>query len=377
MMRLFSVMLLAICVPLLAAAQTQPDASMLSTLRLRFIGPATMSGRVTDVAVLESDPTTIYIASATGGVWKTTDNAITVTPVFEKQSVHSVGALGLFQGDPNVVWVGTGEATNRQSSGWGDGIYKSTDGGRTWANMGLPESGHIARIVTHPTNRDNVYVAVPGKLWAPNAERGLYKTSDGGRSWQLVLKGDQDTGVTEVAMDPSEPNVIYAATYQRRRQAFGFVGGGPGSALWKSTDAGATWNKLTAGLPTGILGRIGISIYRRNPNVVYVSVEQGARYTSSVSYEQRLGGIFRSDDKGNTWRRMGDYNPRPAYSSKLLVDPNDERRLYQVQYSVSDDSGDTWREPRQTLLGDDRIFWVAPTDSRLVVSGEDGGCGIS
>src|SRR5215208_1059512 len=229
---------LAVFTAIPAAAQVA-DSAMLSTFRFRFIGPATMSGRITDVAVLESDPTTIYIASATGGVWKTTDNAITVTPVFEKQSVHSVGALGLFQGDPNVVWVGTGEATNRQSSGWGDGIYKSTDGGRTWTNTGLPESGHIARIVTHPTNPDVVYVAVPGKLWAPSAERGLYKSSDGGRSWQLVLKGNEDTGVTEVAMDPSDANTIYAATYQRRRQAFGFVGGGPGSALWKSTDAGA------------------------------------------------------------------------------------------------------------------------------------------
>ena len=359
-----------------SAAQT-PDSAMLSTVRFRFIGPATMSGRITDVAVYEADPTIIYIASATGGVWKTTDNAVTVTPVFEKQRVHSVGALGLFQGDPNVIWVGTGEATNRQSSGWGDGIYKSTDGGRSWTNMGLPESGHIARIATHPTNRDIVYVAVPGKLWGPSADRGLYKTADGGRTWQRVLQGNEDTGVTEIAMDPSDPNTLYAATYQRRRQAFGFVGGGPGSALWKSTDAGATWTKLTNGLPTGILGRIGISVYRKNPNVVYVSVEQGARYTSSVSYEQRLGGIFRSDDKGATWRKMGDHNPRPAYSSKLLVDPSDERRLYQVQYSVSDDSGHTWHEPRQTLHGDDRIIWVNPKDSRHVVKGDDGGFGIS
>src|SRR5512132_766290 len=376
-MRFHTVVLLALGATSFASAQTAPDSAMLSTLRFRFTGPATMSGRITDVAVLESDPTTMYVASATGGVWKTTDNAITMTPVFDKQSVHSVGALGVFQGDPNVVWVGTGEATNRQSSGWGDGIYKSTDGGRTWANMGLPESGHIARIVTHPTNRDVVYVAVPGKLWAPSAERGLYKTTAGGRSWQLVLKGNEDPGVTDVAMDPSDANTLYAATYQRRRQAFGFVGGGPGSSLWKSTDAGATWNKLSNGLPTGLLGRIGISVYRKNPNVVYVSVEQGARYTSSVSYEERRGGIFRSDDKGATWRKMGDYNPRPAYSSKLLVDPGDERRLYQVQYSVSDDSGHTWREPRQTLHGDDRIIWVDPKDSRHVVKGDDGGFGIS
>lgn len=361
-----------------AAAQTAPlDASMLSGIRFRSIGPASMSGRITDVAVLESDPTVMYIASATGGVWKTTDNATTLTSVFEKEKVHSVGALGLFQGDPDVIWVGTGEATNRQSSGWGDGIYKSVDGGKRWTNTGLPESGHIARIVTHPTNRDIVYAAVPGKLWGPSAERGLYKTVDGGRSWQLVLKGNEDTGVTDVAMDPSDANTLYAATYQRRRQAFGFVGGGPGSALWKSTDAGATWLKLSAGLPTGIVGRIGISVYRRNPDVVYVSVEQGRRYTSSVSYEERQAGIYRSGDKGATWRRMGDWNPRPGYSSKLTVDPSDERRLYQVQYSVSDDSGHTWREPKQTLHGDDRIIWVNPKDSRHLVKGDDGGLGIS
>ena len=377
-MRLLAAMLAVVCAASSAHAQpSAPDAGMLSTLGFRFVGPATMSGRVTDVAVLERDPTTMYVASATGGVWKTTDNAVTLTPVFERERVHSVGALGLFQGDPQVVWVGTGEATNRQSSGWGDGIYKSTDGGRTWANVGLPESGHIARIVTHPTNPEIVYVAVPGKLWGPSAERGLYRTADGGRTWQLVLKGDQDTGVTEVVMDPSDPNVLYAATYQRRRQAFGFVGGGPGSALWKSTDAGATWQRLTVGLPTGTLGRIGIAVYRRNPNVVYVSVEQGRRYTSSISYEEPQGGIYRSDDKGATWRRMGTHNPRPAYSSKLLIDPSDERRLYQVQYSVSDDSGHTWREPRQTLHGDDRVIWVNPKDSRHIVKGDDGGLGIS
>ncbi len=361
----------------LSAQQVRADSASLAGLRFRFIGPATMSGRITDLAVSESDPTLMYVASATGGVWKTIDNAVTMTPVFERERVHSVGAVALFQPDPDVVWVGTGEATNRQSSGWGDGIYKSTDGGRHWTNTGLAESGHIARIVTHPTDRDVVYVAVPGKLWAPSKERGLYKTTDGGRSWRRVLAGDEDTGVTEVAMDPSDPSTLYAATYQRRRQAFGFVGGGPGSALHKSTDGGATWTRLTAGLPTGIVGRIGISVYRKNPNVVYVSVEQGERYTSSTSYEQRRAGLYRSDDKGASWRHMSDYNPRPAYSSKLLVDPLDERRLYQVQYSVSDDSGHTWREPKQTLHGDDRIIWVNPRDSRHVVKGDDGGLGIS
>ncbi len=353
------------------------DESVLDRVRFRFIGPATMSGRITDLAVYEADPSLMYIASATGGVWKTTNNAVTMRPVFEREAVHSVGAVAVFQGDPNVVWVGTGEATNRQSTGWGDGIYRSDDGGATWRHSGLRESSHIARIVPHPTDRDIAYVAVQGNLWAPSAERGLYKTVDGGKSWRLVLTGNEDTGVTEVAMDPSNPEVLYAATYQRRRQAFGYVGGGPGSALFKSTDGGATWSKLTTGLPQGVVGRIGIAIYRKNPSVVYVSVEQGLRYTSSISYEQRLGGVYRSDNAGATWRQMGDWNPRPSYSSKLLVDPNDDARLYQVQYSVSTDSGKTWREPRQTLHGDDRIIWVNPRDSRHVVKGDDGGLGIS
>ncbi|MCU0623542.1 MAG: hypothetical protein MUF53_06710, partial [Gemmatimonadaceae bacterium] len=377
-MRLFvrAAAALSVLVPALAHAQYH-DADMLRRLRFRFIGPAVMSGRITDLAVYEADPSIMYVASATGGVWKTTNMAVTMTPVFEREAVHSVGAVAVFQGDPNLVWVGTGEATNRQSSGWGNGVYKSEDGGRTWRNTGLAEGRHVARLVTHPVNRDIVYAAVPGNLWAPNPERGLYKTSDGGRSWQLVLKGNEDTGVTEVALDPSNPDVLYAATYQRRRQAFGYVGGGPGSALWKSTDGGATWSRLSTGLPTGDWGRVGISVYRKQPNVVYVSVEQGRRYTSSISYEQRLGGVYRSADGGATWRFMGDWNPRPSYSSKLLVDPSDESRLYQVQYSVSDDSGKTWREPRQTLHGDDRIIWVNPRDSRHVVKGDDGGLGIS
>ncbi|MFN9213866.1 MAG: WD40/YVTN/BNR-like repeat-containing protein [Gemmatimonadota bacterium] len=366
----------AILAPVVAPAQYH-DAEMLERLRFRFIGPAVMSGRITDLAVYEADPAIMYVASATGGVWKTTNMAVTMTPVFERERVHSVGAVAVFQGDPNLVWVGTGEATNRQSSGWGDGVYKSEDGGRTWRNTGLAAGRHVARLVTHPTNRDVVYAAVPGNLWAPNPERGLYRTSDGGRSWQLVLAGNDDTGVTEVAMDPSNPDVLYAATYQRRRQAFGYVGGGPGSALWKTTDGGTTWRRLGNGLPAGPWGRVGISVYRRDPRVLYVSVEQGRRYTSSISYEQRLGGVYRSADGGASWRFMGDWNPRPSYSSKLLVDPSDESRLYQVQYSVSDDSGKTWREPRQSLHGDDRIVWVNPRDSRHVVKGDDGGLGIS
>ena len=364
----------AALIPLAAGAQGAPE---FSALRARSIGPANMSGRIVDIAVNESNPYEFYAGSATGGVWKTSDNGVIWKPVFEREAVHSVGALAVDQRDPRIVWVGTGEATNRQSSSWGDGLYKSTDGGATWRNVGLRNSRHIARVAIDPTNSDIVYVAVPGHLWGPNPDRGLYKSIDGGATWSLVLAKDEDTGAVDVAIDPSDPNIVYAALYQRRRAPFGFVGGGPGAGLYKSTDAGRTWRRLTSGLPDGQVGRIGISIYRKDPRVVYISLEQGERYTSSISYGKRLGGVFRSEDKGETWRRMSDWNPRPAYSSQIRVDPSDQSRIYMVQYSVSDDSGKTFVEPRQTLHGDDRVVWVDPKDSRHLIKGDDGGVGIS
>lgn len=361
--------------PLLAQGATVTDP--LAALRLRAIGPANMSGRITDIAVNETNPNEFYAAAATGGLWKTSDNGVTWTPVWENQSVNAIGTVTVDQRMPGTVWLGTGEATNRQSSGWGDGVYKSVDGGATWSHMGLRGTARIARIVVDPTNSDVVYVAAPGHLWGPNADRGLYKSVDGGRTWALILSRDENTGAVDVAIDPSDPRIVYAALYQHRRTPFGFVGGGPGSGLYKSTDAGATWTPVTNGLPSGTIGRTSISIYARDPRVVYVSIEQGLRYTSSISYGKRLGGVYRSDDKGQTWRFMSDWNPRPAYSSQLKVDPNDQSRLYAMQWSISDDSGKTWREPRQTLHGDDRMVWIDPRNSRHLIKADDGGVGIS
>jgi photosystem II stability/assembly factor-like uncharacterized protein len=363
----------------LADQAPRPTLDDLAPLTLRNIGPANMSGRFVDMAVVESDPYTFYVASSTGGMYKTTDNGITFAPVFEREGTHSLGDVDIFQPNPDIVWVGTGERANRQSSSWGDGVYKSTDAGRSWTNVGLRDSRHIGRIVTHPSNPDVVYVAAMGHLWGPNDERGLYKTTDGGRTWNAILQIDRDTGVVDVAMDPTDPNILYAAAYQRRRTAYGFHGDGPGSGLYKSTDAGATWRKLTGnGLPDGVYGRIGIAVYRKDPRIVYVSIEQGNKYNASTAYIEPGGGLFRSEDKGETWTFMSTWNPRPMYASQITIDPNDDQRIYMVNsYSVSVDGGRTFRSPRQSLHGDDRLVWVNPRDSRHVIKLDDGSVGIS
>ncbi len=360
------------------------DAEALSGLQPREIGPAVVSGRVVDLAVVEADTKVFYVASATGGVWKTTDNGVRFTPVFFREGTHSVGAIAVHQRDTSVVWVGTGERASRQSSGWGDGVYKSTDGGGTWRNMGLRDSKHVGRIVLHPQNPDVVFVAAMGHLWGPNGERGLYKSTDGGETWRRVLFVDDETGAVDVALDPVDPTVMYAAMYQRRRRPWGFHGGGPGSGLYKSTDGGESWARLTNagldnGLPRAELGRIGITIYRSDPRILYVSIEQGERYNASTAYEQRVGGIFRSEDQGESWTFQGDWNPRPMYASQPLVDPNDDQRLYMLNaYSWSDDAGKTFTTPREDRThGDDRLVWVDPNDSRHVMKADDGGLAIS
>ncbi len=375
----FSAILAASSVP----AHAQVTTGQLDALRPRNIGPAVMSGRIVDLAVAESDPYKFYVASATGGVYKTSDNGITLVPVFENEGTHSVGAVALHQRDTAVVWVGTGERANRQSSSWGDGVYKSTDGGASWTHMGLRESRHVGRIVLHPDNADLVYVAAMGHLWGPNEERGLYRSADGGDTWERILHVDEDTGFVDVALDPEDPNIVYASSYQRRRRPWGFHGGGPGSALYRSMNGGDSWERLsgpaeTRGLPDGELGRIGISVYRSDPRIVYVSVEQGYRYNASTAYTERRAGIYRSEDRGETWEFMSDWNPRPMYASQILVDPSDDQRIYMVNsYSFSDDGGRTFTVPPQSLHGDDRLVWVNPADSRHVMKADDGGLGIS
>ena len=245
--RLPACILAAILTTGIAPAHAQVTTGQLDALRPRNIGPAVMSGRIVDLAVAESDPIKFYVASATGGVYKTSDNGITLAPVFENEGTHSVGAIALHQGDTSVVWVGTGERANRQSSSWGDGVYKSTDGGASWTNMGLRESRHIGRIALHPDDPDLVYVAAMGHLWGPNDERGLYRSADGGATWQRILNIDEDTGVVDVALDPEDPAIVYAATYQRRRRPWG------STAVVREARSTRVWTAATAG--TGSLAR--------------------------------------------------------------------------------------------------------------------------
>ncbi|HEX9366457.1 MAG TPA: hypothetical protein VF921_07510, partial [Vicinamibacterales bacterium] len=253
------------------------DDPILRNFTWRSIGPANMGGRIDDIAVVESNPSTYYVGFATGGVWKTTNNGTTFTPVFDEQPVASIGDIAIAPSNPDVVYVGTGEANNRQSSTFGAGVFKSTDAGKTWKYAGLKETQSIARIVVHPKDPNTAYVAATGHLFGPNPERGLYKTTDGGATWTNTKFIDNDTGFTDVVMDPVKPNVLYAASYQRRRQPWGFNGGGPGSAIWKTVDAGKTWTKLTGnGLPANpIIGRIGLDIARSRPQTIYASIEVG------------------------------------------------------------------------------------------------------
>jgi photosystem II stability/assembly factor-like uncharacterized protein len=338
-------------------------------LWFRAIGPATPSGRVDDLAVLESDPTTFYVAMATAGIYKTTNAGTTFTSVFDNEGSSSVGAIAIAPTDANLVWAGTGEANNRQSSSWGDGVYKSTDGGRSWRNMGLRDSKQIARIIVDPTDFNVVYVAAPGNLWGGGGERGVYKTTDGGMTWTRSLHVDDDTGATDLVMDPQNSQTLYAATYQRRRQQWGMNGGGPGSGIWKSTDAGRTWAKIETGLPGGPKGRIGLAIYRANPNVLYATLEHPEQ-----------SGVYRTADAGASWAKLSDTNPRPMYFSQIRVDPQSDSRVYVlgVQLHVSDDGGRTFRnDGAQRIHVDHHAMWINPKDPRHIIIGNDGGVSIS
>ena len=347
----------------------------IKNLKFRSIGPATMGGRVDDFAVVESDPRIIYVGAAAGGVFKTVNGGQSWQAIFEDQPNPSIGDLALAPSNPSILYVGTGEPNNRQSSSWGDGVFKSMDGGATFTHMGLAETHHIGRIVVHPNDPSIVYVAAQGDLWGPNKERGVYKSTDGGATWKQVLSVDENTGANDIAIDSQSPNILYATTYERRRTAFGFDGGGSGSGVYRSTDGGDHWTRLGGatlgrGLPTtGDIGRCALDIYRKNTNIVYALVEH-----------QTQGGVYRSEDKGVTWTRMSETNPRPSYFSQIRIDPNNDQKIWLggVNIYMSEDGGRTFAQTRfRGVHSDVHAIWIDPANSDHILSGNDGGVWVT
>jgi photosystem II stability/assembly factor-like uncharacterized protein len=336
-------------------------------LKSRCLGPALTSGRIVDFAVEPGKRSHYYVAVASGGVWKTTNAGTTFTPVFDTQGSYSIGCITMDPNNPSVIWVGTGENNSQRSVSFGDGVYRSRDGGAHWENMGLKESEHIGMIAIDPRDSATVYVAAQGPLWRGGGDRGLYKTTDGGATWERILHISDDTGVNEVHLDPRDPDVLYASSYQRRRRVWTLINGGPESALYKSTDAGATWRKVKHGLPGGDKGRIGLDISPADPDVLYAIIDA----------EGDQGGFFRSTNRGESWQKRNGYQTTSAqYYNEILCDPEDIDRVYVLDtiLHVTDDGGRTFqRMPNEYRHVDDHALWIDPENTDYLLVGCDGG----
>lgn len=371
-----------------SAQSAIPVAEEFNALHFRSIGPATMSGRIADVAVVESNPAIWYVATAHGGVWKTTSNGVTWTPMLQEQGLMSFGDVTVSQSNPDLVWAGGGESNNRQSTSWGSGVWKSTDGGATWTNMGLRESRHIHRIAIDPRDNNVVFVAATGALFGPGGERGVYKTTDGGATWKRVLAGDEDTGANDIVISPKDPSTMYASMYARRRSECCFNGGSTSNALWRSQDGGETWSKVEGGYPSGLLGRIAVDVSRTDPNIVYSLVEGpavpaapgGPGMQPAAATSSGPQGLWRSNDGGETWTKVNGVNPRPMYFSKVVVDPTNPETVYYggVGLHMSIDGGKTVEPDAAMVTHDDvHAIWVNPNNPQHVIIGNDGGVATS
>lgn len=343
------------------------SSSTFSGLKLRLIGPAVTSGRVGDIAVAPHDHNTWYVAVASGGVWKTSNAGTTWTPIFDDQGSYSIGCVAIDPTNPLTVWVGTGENNSQRSVGYGDGVYKSLDGGKNWEKVGLEKSEHIGKIVVDPRDGDVVYVCAQGPLWGPGGDRGLYKTVDGGKTWAKVLDISENTGVSDLVYDPRDPDVLYASAYQRRRHVWTLIDGGPEAGIHKSTDGGKTWRQLKNGLPKGDVGRIGLALAPSAPDVVYAIVEAPGE----------AAGFYRSRDAGANWERMsGEVSGSPQYYQEIVVDPNDADRVYSMDtfLRVTDDGGKTFqRAGEKHKHVDNHALWIDPANSDHLLAGCDGG----
>ena len=378
MKKSYSLVIAKLLLPLLLIGQT-PDADLLKGLRWRNIGPANQGGRITDIEAVEEDFAHVYAASASGGVWKSTNAGTSWEPIFDDYSTASIGDIALFQPKPNILWVGTGEANNRNSVSWGDGVFKSTDGGKTFQHMGLSETHQIARILTHPKDENTVYVGAIGHLWGYSGTRGLFKTVDGGKSWTKLTNGlpdDGKTGCTDLIMDPKNPRILYAAFYHRLRQPWHFHSGGEQGGIYKSTNGGKSWKKLNQGLPTET-GRIGLAIYRKNPKILMALIE--APKTDDLS--QPGSGVYRSEDGGASWTYLNTYNNRPFYYSQIRINPHDDQKVYLLttRFMVSEDGGKTLRNGSQDqeVHGDFHAMWLDPNQEERYYLGADKGLSIT
>ncbi|HNV03532.1 MAG TPA: hypothetical protein PLE61_13550 [Vicinamibacterales bacterium] len=396
-LRALALAALAAAIPADLAAQALPP-DVAKAFSFRAIGPTRQSGRFVDFAVPAREPHTIYAATGSGGLWKSVNNGISWVSIFDTQPVVSIGDIAVADTDPSIVWVGTGEHTSSRSTYWGDGVYKSTDGGRTWTNMGLADSHHIGRIVIHPKDPNIVYVAALGHLYSPNDERGVYKTTDGGRTWTKSLEVKADgrmVGAADLVMDPKNPKVLYAAAYDKERLPWTFNLGGPGSGIYKTTDAGRTWTKLGGGLPGGMLGRIGLDVYAKNPQIVYANIENAnkpgvpdadrlAELRAGKSSAGMIGEeVYRSDDGGKTWRKASPDKQRIGgnpgyYYMQIRVDPNDANHVYVLSVGMhhTTDGGRTWSVPFR-FGGDNHAMWIDPANSKHILLGYDHGMGIT
>ncbi len=338
-----------------------------SGLKFRSIGPAFTSGRIADFAVNPANHSEYYVATASGHVWKTENNGTTFDPVFDRQKSYSIGVVTMDPNNHNVVWVGTGENNHQRVLGYGDGVYKTLDGGRSWKQMGLKDSRQIGGIVINPENSDIVFVAAEGSVWGPGGDRGLYKTTDGGESWKKVLEISENTGVNNIIMDPRDPNLLYATSEQRRRHVFTKIGGGPESAIYKSTDGGENWRKLTSGLPRGDVGGMGIALSPANPDVIYAIIEA----------EGTSGGFFRSENRGESWSKMSSYTSSGQYYNEIFCDPIDVDKVYstETRTKVTLDGGRTWNNVSNNggRHVDDHAMWIDPADTKHFMIGGDGG----
>ncbi len=352
-------------------AQNGKYSEALKSYEWRAIGPANMGGRVTDIDGIPGDPSTFYVSGADGGIFKTTNGGVDFTPIFEDQRAYSIGALTVAPSDPNVLWVGTGEGDPRNSVGYGWGVYRSVDAGNSWTHLGLKATERIKRIVVDPTNPDVACVCALGKEWGANPERGVFKTTDGGKNWRKILYIDEDTGCADIAMEMTNPRIMYAGMWTFRRRPWRFDDGGKETAIYRTMDGGETWEKIMNGLPKTPMARPGIHIARSEPNIIYLMTEfQGG------------GTVFRSEDRGNNWVMMNDdpnVNFRPFYYSDVRVDPNNPNILFSIsgRLSRSKDGGKTWERVATTVHGDHQALWFDPTNSKRILEGSDGGYQVS